>query len=450
MEILFLRSETPVVVSQDDAHPGSRIVTALTALGTVTVAQVGPFTGRESRLRRWGDRRRSTHAPDSFTELRRDALSCDVLITSGWAALIACERMHVLSDVHLIEDLRSPVDPAAAGTAEDEARKFELVNRARRILVLSADDGRQLRARGRFPTLLVTDEDAAAPDPSSPAGVVPVGRLADWVRPPAPAGHAEPDLAQVLRSAAQRSIPDLPGLLSACLADPRPGRIQTVNLQHIWLARTSPVFRETIGTAREITADGWPIVRLLNSAGYAVDRVTGADLVQNLLSDPRARGLRLALIGGAEEPGTAFEQLAVQAGAAVVLRDHGDKRDWDPAVLAAELNARQAGLALVAVTQPVGDLLVAELTAAGYRGTAIGIGAAVDLFVGGERRAAPWVQRLRLEWFFRFLQDPKRLWRRYFLEGIPTYLKVVLPMTRRRTLAPAQPQGNDRRAADVA
>lgn len=362
-------------------------------------------------------------------------------MTSGWAALLACEQMRVMSDVHVLVEFDVPLDGAAVG--QDDARKFELVNRARRILARSASDVRRLRARGRFPTLLMSNEDTTDPDSSTRASVIPISRLAPWVSGIVPRGHAEEDLAEALRTAAHRSVPDLAGLLNACLDGHHPGRIQTVNLQHLWLARTSAVFKEAIGTADAITADGWPIVRLLNSAGYPMDRVTGADLVQNLLSDPRARGLRLALIGGAEEPGAAFEQLAAEAGAAVVLREHGDKRDWDPAVLADELNERNASLALVAVTQPVGDLLVAELTAAGYRGTAVGIGAAVDLFVGGERRAAPWVQQLRLEWLFRFLQNPRRLWRRYFLEGIPTYVRVVRPMVKRRTLAMEPDVGDD-------
>lgn len=83
------------------------------------------------------------------------------------------------------------------------------------------------------------------------------------------------------------------------------------------------------------------------------------------------------------------------------------------------------------MTQPAGDLLAAELNRAGFCGIAIGIGAAVELYVGGERRAAPLVQRLRLEWAFRLIQDPKRLWRRYLVEGVPTYLGIVRPLSRR-------------------
>lgn len=370
--------------------------------------------------------------PDVLADLRRAALECDVLVTSGWSALRVCERLRVVSDVHLVTGFDAPLDRAGRGSRADD-RKFLLVNRARHLLVRTVPDLRRLRGVGRFPGLLVSDPDAV-PTTAPPLQSVLLGELGDFVGSRPSAGRGDQSLAAALRSAAPRCIRDLGGLLDACL-DGRTGRIQTVNQQHVHLARVSTVFRDAIATAPAITADGWPIARLLVSGGYQVERTTGADLVRSLLSDPRADGLRLALIGGAEAPGSAFEELAGRAGAAVVLREHGDKRDWDPVQLAARLNELGAGLALVAVSQPAGDLLAAELLAAGYRGTAIGIGAAVELFVGGERRAAEWVQRAGLEWFFRFVQDPRRLWRRYFVEGVPTYFSVLLPMSRQWRLA---------------
>ena len=122
------------------------------------------------------------------------------------------------------------------------------------------------------------------------------------------------------------------------------------------------------------------------------------------------------------------------AGGLLRVREHGDKRDWDPRELAGRLEAEDVQLTLVAVTQPAGDLLGQELLAAGYTGVVIGIGASVAFVVGARRRAPGWVQWLGLEWFFRFLLEPKRLWRRYFVEGIPTYLKVIRPMTAGRVL----------------
>ncbi|HEY3408306.1 MAG TPA: WecB/TagA/CpsF family glycosyltransferase [Propionicimonas sp.] len=374
-------------------------------------------------------------------EVRAAALACDRLVTSGWVALEACERIGVVADVHVMADFSAPLggqapsSSASGPEAADEERRFALTNRARHLLVRRCVDVGRLRSRGRFPSLLFTGR--ADCDPVAIAvPTVRVTELGALLAECERTGHAELSVGAAIGRVAPRSIPDVGGLLDACLCADGPSRIQTVNLQHIHLAMLSPVFREVIAAAPAITADGWPVVRMLRRNGYqAVERATGADLVARLLDDPRARGLRLALVGGSQRPGAAFAERARAAGAKVVLREHGDKRDWVPAELATRLNVAGASLTLVAVTQPAGDLLAAELVAAGYRGTAIGIGAAVELFVGGERRAPQWVQDLRLEWLYRFVQDPRRLWRRYFVEGLPTYFGVVSPIIRMHSLA---------------
>jgi N-acetylglucosaminyldiphosphoundecaprenol N-acetyl-beta-D-mannosaminyltransferase len=56
---------------------------------------------------------------------------------------------------------------------------------------------------------------------------------------------------------------------------------------------------------------------------------------------------------------------------------------------------------------------------------AIGVGAAFDMCSGTVRRAPMWAQRAGLEWFYRFLREPKRLFRRYFIDSAP-FLPLVL------------------------
>lgn len=49
------------------------------------------------------------------------------------------------------------------------------------------------------------------------------------------------------------------------------------------------------------------------------------------------------------------------------------------------------------------------------------LGATIDFEAGNVRRAPKWVQKSSMEWFFRFLMEPKRMWRRYFVEDIPFF-----------------------------
>jgi len=53
------------------------------------------------------------------------------------------------------------------------------------------------------------------------------------------------------------------------------------------------------------------------------------------------------------------------------------------------------------------------------RGLALCVGAAIDFLTGIERRAPLWMQKAGFEWFHRLTQNPRRLWKRYLLNGPP-------------------------------
>jgi len=55
----------------------------------------------------------------------------------------------------------------------------------------------------------------------------------------------------------------------------------------------------------------------------------------------------------------------------------------------------------------------------------IGIGAAFDFHAGMKRQAPSWMQKIGLEWFFRLINEPNRLWRRYLLNN-PSFVILVI------------------------
>jgi len=80
--------------------------------------------------------------------------------------------------------------------------------------------------------------------------------------------------------------------------------------------------------------------------------------------------------------------------------------------------ASEPDVVLFAVGAPQSELLCAEIAArGGARGVALCIGASLEFLTGAKRRAPRWMQRAGLEWLFRLLSEPRRLWRRYLVEG---------------------------------
>ena len=72
-----------------------------------------------------------------------------------------------------------------------------------------------------------------------------------------------------------------------------------------------------------------------------------------------------------------------------------------------------------------------------HEAVTLGLGASFAMYVGQKRRAPVWMQRIGMEWFFRFLQEPRRLFRRYFIADV-AFLGLV--RRERRRLAP--PRGD--------
>ena len=69
----------------------------------------------------------------------------------------------------------------------------------------------------------------------------------------------------------------------------------------------------------------------------------------------------------------------------------------------------------------------------------VGVGAAFDLLSGRVAQAPRWIQRCGLEWFFRFLQEPRRLWKRYLKNNPLFVLRLLLQMAglRRYSIEPS-------------
>jgi exopolysaccharide biosynthesis WecB/TagA/CpsF family protein len=77
-----------------------------------------------------------------------------------------------------------------------------------------------------------------------------------------------------------------------------------------------------------------------------------------------------------------------------------------------------ARFSFIAVGSPQQEMIAAEAKKiAGAKGLALCIGASLEFLTGRTKRAPRFMQRLSLEWAHRLLSDPKRLWRRYLVEG---------------------------------
>lgn len=213
----------------------------------------------------------------------------------------------------------------------------------------------------------------------------------------------------------------------AAVLDTVPKRIQTVNLHHLALAARSDEFARTIRKADFITADGWPIVSLMRSRGIEPDRVTGSEFIERMLAGRQFHGMKAAILGADPQVGDDFRGQLHDSGLHVVFREHGSRGDWSPQRLAKKLQKRDVELLIVAVTPPHGDIVGEGVRAAGFTGVVVNVGGAINMATGNVSTAPRWVRVTKLEWCYRLVLEPKRLFHRYVIECLPVFWTVILP-----------------------
>lgn len=161
------------------------------------------------------------------------------------------------------------------------------------------------------------------------------------------------------------------------------------------------------------------LARLARKSGLKLPIVTGSDLTAAMFRDVIRPADRIAILGGSEE---AVDQLRRAYGLTDVVH-HNPPMGFitdDVAVVQATdfLIEAKARYSFLAVGSPQQEILACRVERSG-KATGIGlcVGASLEFLTGAQVRAPRFVQRLSLEWLFRLVSQPGRLWRRYLIDG---------------------------------
>jgi N-acetylglucosaminyldiphosphoundecaprenol N-acetyl-beta-D-mannosaminyltransferase len=209
------------------------------------------------------------------------------------------------------------------------------------------------------------------------------------------------------------------------------GFVVTPNIDHVVLAEHNPTFLAAYGAASLSLADGFPVVvtsRLMPTRLPA--KVSGSDLVPPLVALCAKRKKRLYLLGAG--PGVAdlaakklvemHPDLVIAGIDAPMVDLSKPKESRSPIV--ERVVAAKPDIVLVAFGAPKQELFCHEIAEAVSPAVLLGIGATLDFIAGTVKRAPSWMSRFGLEWAYRFGQEPRRLFHRYFVQD-PQYLGIV-------------------------
>ncbi len=192
----------------------------------------------------------------------------------------------------------------------------------------------------------------------------------------------------------------------------------------------SPELRRIHNQAGMVTPDGMPLAWLLRLAGfYDSDRVCGPEMMPQLFVASQARGDRHYLYGGSPQALRLLRQRLLQlAPDAQVVGAHSPPyRPLTPeedAAIVAEINQSGADIVWVGLSTPKQERWMAAHRARLNAAALIGVGAAFDINAGLVRRAPAFLRRTGLEWTYRLVLEPRRLWWRY-LSSNPAFVALV-------------------------
>lgn len=198
--------------------------------------------------------------------------------------------------------------------------------------------------------------------------------------------------------------------------------VVTPNVDHIVNTYKNEKFKQVYDNADLILVDGMPIVqasRVLKSE--LKEKVSGSDLTPELFKLAQKKQYKVFIFGSRE----GVADLAIQKIQKDFNYDFPIKGfsppfgfEKDPIVLQEciqKIVDYQPDMLLVSLGSPKGEFFIYNHLSELKVPVSLQIGASIDFIAGTVKRAPVWMQKSSLEWFYRFVKEPKRMFRRYFI-----------------------------------
>jgi N-acetylglucosaminyldiphosphoundecaprenol N-acetyl-beta-D-mannosaminyltransferase len=202
----------------------------------------------------------------------------------------------------------------------------------------------------------------------------------------------------------------------------KPHQHVVVNVDKLVKASRDPELRRIINDCALVNVDGMPVVWASRLLGRPLkERVAGCDLFEALMRRAGEKGWRVFLLGAKEEVVSKVASTYRHKYPDLVLAGYRNgywKGEAEEADVVEQIRAARPDLLFVAISSPKKEQFLGRWQAEMKVPFAMGVGGTFDVAIGHVKRAPLWMQKSGLEWFYRFLQEPRRMFRRYFIEDM--------------------------------
>lgn len=201
----------------------------------------------------------------------------------------------------------------------------------------------------------------------------------------------------------------------------------SLNAGKMNLMEKDPSLCSIVNRADLITADGQSIVWAARYLGHHVpERVTGIDLFRELVKLSAEKGWRVYYLGASKEVLDLVTRHDKELYPELIIAGyhHGYFSDSESLKIAKEIARSKPDLLFVAFPSPKKEIWLDTFREVLQVPFTMGVGGSFDIVAGKTKRAPAWMQRSGLEWFYRFIQEPMRMFNRYIIGNI-RFVKLV-------------------------
>jgi len=202
-----------------------------------------------------------------------------------------------------------------------------------------------------------------------------------------------------------------------------------VNAGKVVLMQTDKELKKSVIDADIINADGKAVVWAANLLGQKLpERVSGIDLMEELVKRSFEKGYKCYFFGATEEVVTKLVNIYKKQYSENIIAGYrnGYFEKGDEEQIAKQIAESGANMLFVAITSPRKEIFLNtyknQLQNVNF---IMGVGGSFDVIAGKVKRAPLWMQNFGMEWLYRVIQEPKRMWKRYLIGNTKFILLVV-------------------------
>lgn len=205
----------------------------------------------------------------------------------------------------------------------------------------------------------------------------------------------------------------------------RPSYVVTPNVDHLIRLEKDEAFREIYDRADLVLADGQPLIWISKLYGTPIkEKISGSDLFPKLCERAAQTGLRMYFLGAAEGVAAlAAQKLAARYPGLRVTGTYSppygfEKDEEEIRHIIRMIHQAGADILIVGLGAPKQEKFIAAHLSELNVPVSLGLGASLDFEAGNLRRAPAWMSRCGLEWFYRLIKEPRRLFKRYLVDDM--------------------------------